>query len=336
MTFLWIRMLWLLLLIPVLVTAYILLQRRKQKYALRYASLSVVKDALGRGPGIRRHVPPLLFLLALAVMIAALARPAAIVTLASQQGTAILALDISGSMRAEDMNPNRMEAAKAAARAFVDRQPRNVRIGVVAFSGTSALVQAPTREKEEVLVAINRLATQRGTAIGSGILTSLKAIFEDPDGDSSLSLYEALDPDRPVQEPVAPGSYTNAVIVLLSDGQSNQGPDPLEAAARAADLGVRVFTVGLGSKEGVIMRFFGRSIRVQLDEETLKSIARRTDGSYFTAGSETELVSVYETLSLQLVAEVERTELTAFFTAAAAAVMLAAALLSMLWFKRVV
>lgn len=335
MTFLWIRMLWLLLLIPVLVTAYILLQRRKQKYALRYASLSVVKDALGRGPGIRRHVPPLLILLALAVMITALARPAAIVTLASQQGTAILALDISGSMRAEDMNPNRMEAAKAAARAFVDRQPRNVRIGVVAFSGTSALVQAPTREKEEVLVAINRLATQRGTAIGSGILTSLKAIFEDPDGDSSLSLYEAF-PDSPVQGPVAPGSYTNAVIVLLSDGQSNQGPDPLEAAARAADLGVRVFTVGLGSKEGVIMRFFGRSIRVQLDEETLKSIARRTDGSYFTAGSEAELVSVYETLSLQLVAEVEKTELTAFFTAAAAVVMLAAALLSMLWFKRVV
>jgi Ca-activated chloride channel family protein len=211
-----------------------------------------------------------------------------------------------------------------------------VRIGVVAFSGTSALVQPPTREKEEVLVAINRLATQRGTAVGSGILTSLKAIFEDAGADSSLSLYEIFDPGTAPESPVAPGSYTNAVIVLLSDGQGNQGPNPLEVAERAANLGVRVFTVGVGSKEGTIMNFFGRAIRVQLDEEALKSIARKTDGGYFKAENEAELVTVYETLSLQLVAEVEKTELTAFFTAAAALLMLVAAVLSMIWFKRVV
>lgn len=335
MSFLWLNMLWLALLVPVLVIAYILLQRRKQKYALRYASLSLVKDALGRGPGIRRHIPPALFLLGFTVAIFALARPAAIVTLPSQSGLVILALDISGSMRAEDMKPNRIEASKAAARGFVGKQPRNVRIGIVAFSGTSALVQAPTRDREEVLTAINRLATQRGTAVGSGILTSLKAIFENSDADISAPLFESFDPADSALPPAAPGSYRTAVIVLLSDGQSNQGPDPLEAAERAASLGVRVYTVGVGSPAGTVMSFYGRSVRVRLDEEALKSIARKTDGGYFKADTETDLVSIYEALSLQLVTETEKTELTALFTAAAALVMLAAALLSLLWFKRV-
>jgi Ca-activated chloride channel family protein len=335
MSFLWIRMLWLLLLVPVLVLVYILLQRRRQKYAVRYASLSLVKDALGRGPGVRRHIPAILFLVGLAVAIVALARPATTVVLPSQQGTVILTLDISGSMRADDMQPNRLEAAKAAARAFVEKQPKNVRIGIVAFSTTSALVQAPTKDRDQVISAINRLATQRGTAVGNGILTSLRAIFEESESDMSLSLFDLFGEPESLPEAVEPGSYSNAVIVLLSDGQSNRGPDPLDMADRAANLGVRIYTVGLGSPEGVILNFWGRSIRVRLDEEALKGIARKTDGSYFKADNETDLRTIYETLSTKFVSQREKTEITAFFTAAAALIMFAGVLLSLLWFRRV-
>jgi Ca-activated chloride channel family protein len=335
MSFIWINMLWLLLLVPVLVLVYILLQRRRQKYAVRYASLSLVKDALGKGPGVRRHIPPILFLIGLAVVIVALARPAATVVLPSQQGTVILTLDISGSMRADDMQPNRLEAAKAAARAFVEKQPKNVRIGIVAFSTTSALVQAPTRDRGEVLAAINRLATQRGTAVGNGILTSLRAIFEESESDMSLSLFDSFGEVESLPDVVEPGSYSNAVVVLLSDGQSNRGPDPLDMADRAAMLGVRIYTVGLGSPEGVILNFWGRSIRVRLDEEALKSIARKTDGSYFKADNETDLRRIYETLSTKFVSQREQTEITVFFTAAAALIMFAGVLLSLLWFRRI-
>jgi Ca-activated chloride channel family protein len=327
-------MLWLLILVPVLVFAYILLQRRRQKYAVRYASLSLVRDALGRGPGFRRHIPALLFLLGLAVMIVALARPATTVVLPSQQGTVILALDISGSMRADDMEPNRLGAAKTAARAFVEKQPKDVRIGIVAFSTTSALVQAPTKDRDQVMAAINRLATQRGTAVGNGILTSLRAIFEESGQDLSSSLFESFAEPESMPEAVEPGSYSNAVVVLLSDGQSNRGPDPLEMADRAAMLGVRIYTVGLGSPEGVIMNFWGRSIRVRLDEEALKSIARKTDAGYFKADNETDLRQIYETLSTKFISQREQTEITAFFTAAAAMIVLIAVLLSMIWFRR--
>ncbi len=169
-------MLWLLLLIPALVVAYILAQRRRQRYALRYASLSLVKEALGRGPGIRRHIPPALFLMGLAVMLVALARPVSVVTLPAQEGTVILTMDVSGSMRADDLKPSRLDASKSAARAFVENEPPGVRIGVVSFSDNAFVVQAPTDDKEAVLAAINRLTPQRGTAVGRGLLTSLDAI----------------------------------------------------------------------------------------------------------------------------------------------------------------
>ena len=334
MVFLWIRMLWLLLLLPALVAAYILLQKRRQKYALRYASLSLVREAMGPGPGIRRHIPPLLFLFAVAVMIVALARPAATVLVPSYQGTVILAIDISGSMRADDLKPSRLEAAKSAARAFVDKQPRNVRIGIVAFSSTSALVQSPTKNREDVLAAVNRLAIQRGTAVGSGMLTSLRAIFEDSDLEPPASLYESLTPTDSIREPLEPGSYSTSVVVLLTDGQSNRGPDPWEVAQQAADLGVRVYTVGVGSPEGVVMNFHGRSVRVRLDEEILKSIAKKTVAGYFKAGNEGELLKIYESLSTKLVSQMEKTELTAIFTGVAAMILLIAATLSMIWFKR--
>ncbi len=330
MSFIWVRMLWFLILVPALAGAYVLAQRRRQKYALRYASLSLIREAVGKGPGVRRHVPPALFLAAMAVLIVALARPAAIVVMPSQQGTVILALDNSGSMRAEDVQPSRLEAARAAAIAFVHRQPRSSRIGVVSFAGSASLVQPPTRDRDAVVAAINRLRLQRGTAVGSGILASLESIIEELGG---RPLSEAPEPAGEL-DPLAERTFAPAIIVLLSDGQSNTGPDPLEVVVEAASRGIRIYTIGLGSPEGVVLRFFNRSFRVRLDEETLKRIAEKTDGAYFKAGSEADLREIYENLGSRLVFHREKTEITALFAALAAALLVAAGVLSLLWFNR--
>ena len=182
MSFQWPQGLWFLLVIPVLIVAYIWSQRRRNKFAIRYASLSLVKDAIGKGPGIRRHIPPALFIIAVTIMIIGLARPQAEVSLLRQEGTVILSIDVSGSMLADDLQPNRMEAAKNAAISFVQKQPPGVRIGVVSFTDNASMVQAPTVDRDPVLAAIKRLQAQRGTAVGRGLLTSLDAIF-----DSNLS-----------------------------------------------------------------------------------------------------------------------------------------------------
>jgi Ca-activated chloride channel family protein len=336
MSFLWPGLLWLLLLIPVLIVVYLLILRRRQKYALRYSSLSLVKEAMKSGPGFRRHISPLLFLIALTVMVLALARPVATITLPSQQGTIILTFDVSGSMRADDIKPNRLEAAKTAARAFVAKQPSTVRIGIISFSDFAAVVQAPTKDREAVLAAINRLTPQRRTAIGSGILTSLDAIFEESGGEPAPPPEDFLRPSAPevVPSPMPPGTFTSAVIVLLSDGQSNTGPQPMDIAREALDRGVRVFTVGLGNPEGTVLRAQGFSIRVRLDEATLKQIAQTTGGQYFKAASETDLGNIYKSLSTELVFKAEQTELTALFTAFAGALWLVAGILSLLWFHR--
>src|SRR5215467_11800542 len=166
MTFVWPDLLWLLLALPLLVVAYLLVLRRKQRNALRYASLTVVKGAIGSGYRIRRHLPPLLFLTALALMIVAIARPSAVVLLPSQHQTVILAMDVSGSMRAKDVEPSRLEAAQNAARAFVADLPSSTKIGVVSFAATAQVVQAPTENREDILAAIERFQLQRGTAVG--------------------------------------------------------------------------------------------------------------------------------------------------------------------------
>jgi Ca-activated chloride channel family protein len=323
-------MLLLLLLVPLLALLYVLAQRRRQKYALRYASLSLVKEALGRGPGWRRHVPPALFLLGLVIMIVALARPASVVVLPAQEGTVILTLDVSGSMRADDLKPNRLEAAKSAAKAFVERQPAGVKVGVVSFSDNAFLVQAPTSDKEAALAAIHRLTPQRGTAIGSALLTSLDAVFED----AFLEGAQPITTTEPTPTPLPQGVYEPAIVILLTDGESNRGPRPLEVVERLAARGVRVYTVGVGSVEGVVLSTGGRSVRVRLDETTLKRIAEATDGEYFNAATEKDLHKIYENLSTQWVFKKQQTEITALFTGAAAAFLLLAAFLSMLWFNR--
>jgi len=339
-TFLFPVALWLTLVVPILIALYIWAQRRRQKYALRYASLSLVREAMGRGPGIRRHIPPALFITAMFFMTAALARPVTVVTAPAQEGTVILAIDVSGSMQAEDLKPNRMEAAKEAAKAFVARQGEAVSVGIVSFSGDASLVQSPTTDKDLVVKAIDRLRTQRATAIGRGILTSLDAIFEnDEEIPPSVQALHALEQSGGQARPAAtppPGGTLNApaTIILLSDGQNNQFPAPLQIIDAAISRGIRVYTVGLGSAEGTILRLQGRQIRTRLDEATLKQIAAMTDAEYFNASNATDLRAVYEKLSTQLVLRQQKTEVTAYLTALAAVLSIIAGGLSLLWFNR--
>ncbi|MBK9115299.1 MAG: VWA domain-containing protein [Betaproteobacteria bacterium] len=346
MTFLWPDLLWLLLAVPLLVLAYWLLLRRKKKIAVRYAALTMVRDAQGPAQRIRRHVPPALFLVALTLMIVAIARPQALVLLPSQHETIILAMDVSGSMRAADVEPNRLVAAQNAARAFVNDQPAHTRVGIVSFAGTAAVVQPPTRTREDILAAIDRFQLQRGTAVGSGILVSLKTIFPDaefdlrswnPRGEKTKSgpLDRAGRDDKAPARAVPPGSFKSAAIILLTDGQTTTGPDPIESARMAAERGIRVYTVGIGTEKGEMIGAEGWSMRVRLDEASLKQIANVTQGEYFYAGNATDLRKVYESLSSKLVFERRQSEVTALFAAAAALFAVLAAALSMLWFGRI-
>ena len=354
MRFLWSHLLWLLLIVPVLVAAYIALQRRRAKLVPQYSSLALMREAMGPGQRLRRHVPPLLLLAALIMLVAAMSRPMAVVTLPSQHKTIMLAVDVSLSMRAADVLPDRITAAQAAARSFVQEVPRNVRVGIVSFGGAALLVQRPTADREALVEAIDRFQLQRGTATGSGLLVSLATLFPEHGIDvESMVLGPGSrprerggplasplpDPKRPPQAtkeftPVAPGSYASAVIILLSDGRRTTGPDPLEVAKMAADRGVRVYTVGFGSVDGAPTGLEGWSAFIRLDEDTLKAVAQITRGEYFHAGTAADLRKVYEGLNAKLVLEKQETEITALFTAAAALLAVAAALLSLLWHHR--
>jgi Ca-activated chloride channel family protein len=346
LSFAWPQLLWLLLLLPLLVGAYVLLLRRKNKSALRYANLEMVKEAMGPGSKIRRHVPPALFLAAFALLVVAMARPAATVLLPTQKQTIILAMDASGSMRAKDVLPSRLEAAQTAAKQFVADVPSKTQIGVVTFAATATLVQPPTSDREAVVAAIDRMQLQRATATGSGLIVSLATLFPDAGFDVSTALFgrdaarnapvgEARKNDKKEFKPVAPGSYNSAVIILLTDGQRTTGPDPIEIAKLAADRGVRVYTVGFGTTNGEIIGFEGWSFRVRLDEETLKTIAIMTQGEYFYAGNAADLKKVYRTLNSRLSLEKKETEVTALFAAGAALLALASGLLSLFWFNRI-
>jgi Ca-activated chloride channel family protein len=313
--------------------------------AVRYASLSIVKEAMGARQQVRRHIPPALFLLAMAALLLAAARPVAVVTLPSNQQTIILAMDVSGSMRATDVQPNRLVAAQNAAKAFIQELPRHVKVGIVAFAGSAQVAQLPTVNREDLVTAIDRFQLQRATATGNAIVISLATLFPDAgiDLESMQSGRErqrgfSLDADKkPKKEftPVAPGSYPSAAIIMLTDGQRTTGVDPLEAAKLAADRGVRVYTVGIGTVDGETIGFEGWSMRVRLDEETLKAIANKTSAEYFYAGTAQDLRKVYETLSSKLTVEKKETEISALFAMAAAVLVLLSAGLSLLWFNRI-
>jgi Ca-activated chloride channel family protein len=334
MSFIWPVMLILLLLIPLCVVLYVRLQRRRRRLAASYGSLGLVQAAAGRQLGVRRHIPPALFLAGLTILIMALARPQTVVSVPRVEGTVILAFDVSGSMAAEDLQPNRMEAAKVAARAFVEQQPRSVRIGVLAFSDSGLAVQAPTNDQAAILAAINRLSPQRGTSLGQGILASLNTIAAanapPPRIYSNLTPTPAASPT-----PVPEGTYTSAAIVLLTDGENNENPDPLQAAQLAAERGVRIYTVGIGSAAGTTLHVNGFTVHTALDEAMLQHVAQLTEGAYYNAESQQDLRAIYENLGLQLVIKPEDTEVTALFAGASMLILLIGGVCSMLWLSRV-
>jgi Ca-activated chloride channel homolog len=336
-TFLWPGMLWLQLTAPVLVALYLWLVARRRKVAQRYAGFAPAANA-GR---FRRHVPPLLLLLGLCALLFAVARPQAVIVLLAHQQTVMLVVDASGSMRAADIKPTRLAAAQAAAKAFVADQPRNVRVGVVAVAAAAAVVQSPTSNREELVQAIDRLQLQRGSALGSGLIIALSTLLPEAGIDVEQLLHGRTSrwwspPPREKPKPVPPGSNGSAAIVLLSDGQSNVGPDPLEAAKLAAEHGVRIFTVGVGTSDGATLSSDGWSMRVRLDEGTLKKVAAATRGEYFQAQNAAELKTIYQHLHARLALEKKRaTEVTALCVAAGTLLATLGALLSLFWFNRI-
>jgi Ca-activated chloride channel family protein len=322
MSWLWPEALLLLLAAPLLGAAIYLRPRPRRIAGLEMPSASRWQ----------RHLPPALYIAALIVAALAAARPTALITLPSQQRTIIMAIDVSLSMRASDVLPSRLAAAQAAAREFIKEQPGDVRLGIVSFAGTAVVMQQPTRDRDDLLAAIERLQLDRHTAIGSGIIVSLAALF--PNDGIDVESFGKKAPARELK-PVPPGSNPNAAIILLTDGRRTIGPDPVQAARMAADRGVRVYTVGFGSAQGGPVAVEGYSIYMMFDEATLKSIAEITNAEYFHATSGAELKKIYDSLSAKFVLQREQTEITAFFAAAAAALVIAAAGLSLAWFSRI-
>ena len=332
MTFIWPLALLSLLSIPVLVGFYLLLQRRRRRIAADYSSLGLVQNQKSRSIGFRRHIPTIVLLAGLSTLMVTSARPQTLVSLPRIEGTVILAFDVSGSMAATDLQPTRMEAAKAAAREFVKKQPPSVVIGTVAFSDSGFSVQPPTNDKDAVLASIDRLSPQRGTSVANGILVSLKAIETN---NQSTHFYTNLTPTPEASPtPVAPRQHGSAVIVLLSDGENNERPDPIAAAQAAADRGVRVYTVGLGSTGGTTLHVNGFTVHTQLDEVSLQQIAQITGGTYYNATSAQDLTKIYGGLDPELVIRPEKIEVTSIFAGASAAVLMLGGLLSLFWFSR--
>jgi Ca-activated chloride channel family protein len=343
MTFLWPQNLWLMLALPLLPALYLWLLRRRSRSALRVSSVGVARQAMGRAW--RRHVPPALFGLALLALLLGLARPTARVTLPWSSSTIMLAIDVSLSMRVQDVKPTRMVAAQEAARTFLSELPQNIQVGIVTFAGSAQVAQQATLDRPSLIGAIDRIQMQMGTAVGSAIVVCLAELFPDHGIDLGAMTFGSRHKTRSWDEregarptpitPVAPGSYDAAAIILLSDGRRTTGVDTLQAAKMAADRGIRIYVVGLGTIDGHVAAGEGMAIYLQLDEPTLREVARMTAGEYFHAGTAEDLRSVYQQLGSRLQIQTRNTELTGLLALAAAILIVAASSLSVLWFGRV-
>lgn len=346
MDLLWPQYLLLLAVVPLIIGAYMLVLRRR-RVALRYSSLALVRAALPRYSFLRRHLPFALFLLALASLIGALARPVQIVSVPTGQATIILALDVSQSMRQNDIAPSRIAAAKAAALSFIQSQKASTRIGLVAFAGYAELIQPPTTDQETLELAVRSLTTARGTAIGSGILEAIDAIAEIDPGVAPSTGYGSseLSPT-----PVPKGAFAPHIVVLLTDGVATTGPIPVEAAQQAVDRGVRVYTIGFGTEQGSPGfgggggfggdplggggfggNQGGRGFRRGIDEDTLKQIATMTDAKYYEASSASELLGVFQNLPTYLITKHEVMEISVAFAAAGALLVVLAMGFALRW-----
>jgi Ca-activated chloride channel family protein len=344
MSFLWPNHLWLLLTLPLLLALYLWLLRRRARTVLRLSHLGVARQAAGRAW--RRHVPPALMLAALAVLLLAAARPVGRITLPGAQTTVLLAMDVSRSMRVTDVAPSRMVAAQEAAKSFLQDLPRHVDVGLVTFAGTAQVAQAPTRDRPSLVSAIDAIQMQLGTAIGSAIVVGLAELFPDQGIDLGEMTFGAQQPQarslddrsKPAPQPftpVAPASYDAAAIILLSDGRRTTGIDTLRAAQMAAERGVRVHVIGLGTPDGHLAMGEGMAYWLQLDEPTLREVARMTGGEYHHAATAEALRGVYATLGSRVRAQARETELTALLALLAAALVVTGAGLSLRWFGRV-
>lgn len=349
MDLLWPGFLILLALVPLLIAAYIFILRRRRRYAVRYSSLSLLRQAtVPRQSWIRRHLPFGMFIIALSSLTVALARPVSVVSVPSGQVTIMLAIDVSRSMCSTDIKPTRLQAAKNSAQSFIQRQPANTQIGLIAFAGFAELIQPPTHDQSVLAAAVDSLQTGGRTAIGSAILKAIDAIAE---LDKSVAPSVADDGSTIAPTPVPKGAYVPDIIVLLTDGVSNTGPRPLDAAQQAADRGIRVYTIGFGTAQGSEYAFcrqgggfggggggyggFGGNgfggFRRGIDEEALKQVAAITGGKYYSAESADQLNTVFSTLPTYLIVKHETTEITFAFAALGALMAALAIGLSVLW-----
>ncbi|MBU6272956.1 MAG: VWA domain-containing protein [Betaproteobacteria bacterium] len=345
MRFLWPPLLLLLVLVPLAALGYWWLLRRRASTAIRVASLGLIREAGRHRPRWRRHLPFALWLTGLAAALLACARPQAVLSVPALDRTVILAFDVSGSMRAKDIAPSRIAAAQAAARDFIDGLPGTTRVGIVSFAASASVAQAPTTDRDDLLSAIDRFQLQKGTAAGTAILVSLQLILPDFEYDlQSPDLRKRPRPGgqepaaggaaRPAVEPVEPGSHKGATIILLTDGQSNIGADPIAAARLAAERGVRVHTVGVGTPAGELLSTEGWSMRVRLDEAPLRQLADLTRGSYVPAADASALREAYRGLASRLAFERRETEVSAIFAGVAVLCFLLGAGLSAWWLGR--
>jgi Ca-activated chloride channel family protein len=344
MNFLWPHFLWLMLALPVLPLVYLWLLRRRGKRALRYSSVGIVRAAAGRTW--RRHVPPALLFVACAVLLFAGSRPTAVVTLPWARTTVVLAMDVSLSMRVSDVRPTRLAAAQEAAKLFLRDLPKPIEVALVTFAGSAQVVQAATLDRAALVSAIDAFQMQYGTALGNAIVVCLAELFPDQGIQLEDMTFGARQKARGREDkgnaaapkqitPVAPGSYGSAAILLLSDGRRTMGVDTLDAAKMAADRGVRIHVVGLGTVDGgVPSGSDGLAIYMQLDEPTLREVARMTGGEYHHAASAEELRSVYQDLGARLQVQTREIEITALLALLGAILAAIAASLSFLWFGR--
>lgn len=333
MSFLWPTALLAVLLVPLLVGAYVLTLRRRRRAAVRYSSLSLIREAAPSASRIRRHLPFALFAGALLSLTVGVGRPVALVTVPTGQASIILAIDVSRSMCSTDIEPNRLTVAQAAAASFIERQGSSRQIGLVVFAGFAEIIQSPTGDQEVLLDAVRSLATGRRTAIGSAILKSIDAIAEI---DTSVAKsHTATTPGEPPL-PVPQGAYVPHIVVILTDGRSNTGIEPVEAAKQAVDRGIRVYTIGFGTADpgdflprcganGGSDPFGGQfgtgggfgggggGFRRGIDEDTLKEVAAMTGAQYYSAESAGELQAVFEDLPTYLILRHAAIEISVVF-----------------------
>jgi Ca-activated chloride channel family protein len=330
----WPGLLWALLLVPVALAAYLLAQRRRSRYTVRFTNLDLLANVVSAKPGWRRHIPPAFYLLALAALLVSLARPQALALVPKEQATVILVMDVSGSMNATDVEPTRLVSSQRAAASFVEQLPEKFRVGIVSFASTAQTLTRPTTDRPAVYEAIESLHAEGATAMGDGIERALD-VKRPPAPPSSGNA-------RPAPIPQAQqGGDDDAplVVLLLSDGANTQGrAQPMEAAADAKDLGVPVFTIALGTDRGMVdvpdETGNLRRIPVPPDKLTLQRIAETTGARFFAAPSSRDLKGVYRELGSKIGFVTEKQEVTVVFAATGLLFLVAGAAMSLVWFSR--